>query len=100
MPRRWSGSAAVPEPLSAGSLSGLLTHLRANWSPDKRQGLHGVSKSGAEALRRESGLAARRRMPSVAGPLPDFDRRSHDEGTSSDRRARRSVVVVARPATP
>jgi hypothetical protein len=94
MPRRFSGSAAVPEHL-------LDDHRVLSWcrnllrSLDKRQGLHGVSKSGAEALRRESGLAAVGRSPSVADPLPDYYRRSHDEGTSRGRLPRRSVRVVA-----
>jgi hypothetical protein len=94
MPRRFSGSAAVPEEL-------LDDHRVLAWcrsllrSLNKRQGSDGVSKSGAGALRRESGLAAVGRSPSVADPLPDYYRRSRNEGTSSSRLPRLSVRVSA-----
>lgn len=84
MPRRFSGSSAVPEQLEEARLAAWLRDLRRALgvpAPDRRQGLHGVSRSGAEALRREPGLADVLASPSLSDPLTGFYRRSHGKGT-------------------
>ena len=92
MPRRWSGSAAVPTYL--GLPLEVCDRLLAHLVPNKRQDPRGLSRPGAEALRREPGLAASATTRAFTRrSLTGFDRRSQSQGTDSPRLPRAPIAV-------
>jgi len=86
MPRRWSGSAAVPQEVLSDTYHQQLVAFARSLGPKTTQGPDGVSKSVCQGLAPGAGSeggALRAVNPDLTGLV----RRSTDEGTRSLRRS-------------